>query len=144
MRTLTVTLSVVFCFAASLNTSNHAYCNVSQTGQPDARRAPAGTKQLFAVRGEVVKMGAHGKGMLALTIRPSGEFSEVTVVARENDMVGSAARSERGADLLGLITGTDDAHDSERITAAELQTGDIVSVIYDPQTDNRALEIYIH
>ena len=32
----------------------------------------------------------------------------------------------------------------ETITAAELNEGDVVSVIYDPQAQNRVLEIYVH
>ena len=103
---------------------------------------PAAAKQLAAVRGEVVKISAAAKGMLLITVRPARDYAEVTVLARENDLVGAGAGREGGADLLGLLT--DDARDDETITAAELNEGDVVSVIYDPQANNRALEIYIH
>jgi hypothetical protein len=43
---------------------------------------------------------------------------------------------------LGLLSG--DSSDDEMITAAELDEGDVISVIYDPQVQNRVLEIYIH
>ena len=35
---------------------------------------------------------------------------------------------------------SDDARDTEAITAAELNEGDVISIIYDPQLQNRALE----
>jgi hypothetical protein len=44
--------------------------------------------------------------------------------------------------LFGLLTG--DATEDETITAAELGEGDTVSVIYDPQLQNRVIEIYLH
>ena len=106
---------------------------------PPARPA---AKQLAAVRGEVVKISAAGRGLLSITVRPARDYAEVTVLARENDLVGSSVGREGGADLLGLLA--DDARDDETITAAELSEGDIVSVIYDPQARNRVLEIYIH
>jgi len=99
-------------------------------------------RQLAAVRGEVVKIARAGKGMLLITVRPSGDFSEVTVLARENDMVGSAVGRVGDGDLLGLLS--EDHREDEQITAAELNQGDIVSVIYDPQRENKALEIYMH
>ena len=99
-------------------------------------------RQLCAVRGEVVKITAPAKGSLLITVRPAKEFPEVVVLARENDLVGSAASREGGADLLGLLS--EDTHDDETITAAELNEGDVVSVIYDPQLQNRVLEIYLH
>lgn len=80
--------------------------------------------------------------MLLITVKPAKEFPEITVLARENDLVGAAVGRSGDADLLGLLS--DDTHDDETITAAELNKGDIVSVIYDPQHQNRALEIYLH
>jgi hypothetical protein len=94
------------------------------------------------VRGEVVKISAGGRGLLLITVRPARDYAEVTVLARENDLVGAGVGREGGADLLGLLT--DDARDDETISAAELNEGDLVSVIYDPQAQNRVLEIYIH
>jgi hypothetical protein len=99
-------------------------------------------RQLSAVRGEVIKMKSPGKGLLLITIRPAKEFAEVTVLARENDLVGSAVTRAGDTDLLGLLS--EDSRDDETITAAELNEGDVVSVIYDPQTQNRVIEIYIH
>ena len=100
----------------------------------------SGIRQLAAVRGEITKMTTAGKGMLLITVRPAKEFQEVSVLARENDLVGAAVGRSGDADLLGLLS--DDARDDETITAAELSEGDIVSVIYDPQLQNRVLEIY--
>ena len=111
----------------------------TQSGTPT--RGPA-AKQLAAVRGEVVRIGAGGRGLLLITVRPARDYAEVTVLARENDLVGTGVGREGGADLLGLLA--DDARDDETISAAELNEGDIVSVIYDPQAQNRVLEIYIH
>jgi DNA-directed RNA polymerase subunit H (RpoH/RPB5) len=105
------------------------------------QRAPA-TRQLAAVRGEIVKIATPNKGMLLITVRPAKEFPEITVLARENDLVGTAVGRSGEADLLGLLS--DDTHDDETITAAELNKGDIISVIYDPQLQNRVLEIYVH
>ena len=99
-------------------------------------------KQLAAVRGEITKITAPGKGMLLITIRPAKEFQEVTVLARENDLVGTAVARSGEPDLLGLLSG--DTRDDETITAAELNVGDVVSVIYDPRLQNRTLEIYFH
>jgi uncharacterized protein involved in propanediol utilization len=79
--------------------------------------------------------------MLSITVKPAKEFQEVTVLARENDLVGSAVSRSGDTDLLGLLS--DDTRDDEIITAAELNEGDVVSVIYDPQLQNRVLEIYI-
>ena len=105
-----------------------------------SRRAP-GTRQLAAVRGEITKLTSPSKAMLLITVRPAKEFQEVTVLARENDLVGAAVGRSGEADLLGLLS--DDTHDEETITAAELNEGDVVSVIYDPQLQNRVLEIYL-
>jgi DNA-directed RNA polymerase subunit H (RpoH/RPB5) len=114
--------------------------SLAQTASPPPR--PPAAKQLAAVRGEVVKISAASRGLLLITVRPARDYAEVTVLARENDLVGTGVGREGGADLLGLLT--DDSHDDETITAAELNTGDVVSVIYDPQAQNRVLEIYIH
>jgi predicted short-subunit dehydrogenase-like oxidoreductase (DUF2520 family) len=99
-------------------------------------------RQLAAVRGEVVSKKTPNKGMLLLTIRPAKDYAEVTVLARDNDLVGNVVARESGADLLGLLA--DDSRDDETITAAELNEGDVVSIIYDPAAQNRALEIYLH
>jgi hypothetical protein len=108
----------------------------------ESRQNTPGAKQLAAVRGEITKMSTAGKGMLLITVRPAKEFQEVTVLARENDLVGSAVGRTGESDLLGLLS--DDSRDDETITAAELNQGDVVSVIYDPQLQNRVLEIYLH
>ena len=89
-----------------------------------------------------MKITAPSKGSLLITVRPAKEFPEVVVLARDNDLVGNAVHREGGADLLGLLS--EDSGDDETITAAELNEGDIVSVIYDPQLQNRAVEIYVH
>ena len=99
-------------------------------------------RQLAAVRGEITKITAPSKGMLLITVRPAKEFQEVTVLARENDLAGTAVGGSGEPDLLGLLSG--DARDDETITAAELNVGDVVSIIYNPQLQNRALEIYFH
>lgn len=112
-----------------------------KTGAQQTAAAPT-TKQLFAVRGAIVSKKTLSKGELQLLIKPAKDFAEVTVVARENDLVGSASRRTNDSDLLGLPGST--ADDNGNITAAELNEGDIVSVIYDPQQQNRVLEIYIH
>lgn len=105
--------------------------------------APSGqSRQLAAVRGEIVGIKTPGKGRLSITVRPAKDFAEVTVLARENDLVGNAVGREGDSDLLGLLT--DDSRDDETITAAELKESDVVSVIYDPQAQNRVLEIYLH
>jgi DNA-directed RNA polymerase subunit H (RpoH/RPB5) len=111
-----------------------------QTASPPPR--PSAAKQLAAVRGEVVKISAASRGLLLITVRPARDYAEVTVLARENDLVGTGVGREGGTDLLGLLT--DDQHEDETITAAELNQGDVVSVIYDPQAQNRVLEIYVH
>jgi hypothetical protein len=97
---------------------------------------------LFAVRGTIVGIKTPAKGELQLTIKPPKEFPEVSVLARQNDWVGSAARRASDGGGLSLLGGS--AGDNDIITAAELNEGDIVSVIYDPQQQNRALEIYLH
>ena len=100
------------------------------------------TRQLAAVRGEIVKVSAPSRGMLLITVRPAKDFQEVTILARDNDLVGTAVGRSGEPDLLGLLSG--DARDEETITAAELNEGDVISVIYDPRLQNRALEIYFH
>jgi DNA-directed RNA polymerase subunit H (RpoH/RPB5) len=118
----------------------------SQRAEPQAsatsRQRAADVRQLSAVRGEVVKITVASKGSLLITVRPAKEFAEVIVLARENDLVGNAATREAGGDLLGLLS--EDPRDDETITAAELNEGDVVSVIYDPRLENRVLEIYLH
>jgi hypothetical protein len=106
------------------------------------RQTSSSVRQLSAVRGEVVRMKTSGKGMLLITVRPAKDFAEVTVLARENDLVGNAVGRAGESDLLGLLS--DDARDDETITAAELNEGDVVSVIYDPQSQNRVMEIHVH
>jgi hypothetical protein len=101
----------------------------------------SGARQLAAVRGEITKVSTATKGMLLITVKPAKEFAEVTVLARENDLVGTAVGRSGESDLLGLLS--DDSRDDETITAAELNEGDVVSVIYDPQLQNRVLEIYL-
>ena len=131
-------IAMVMCVSLVLLTSVlHAQADRRDMNQ----RSPA-ARQLAAVRGEVSKIAGASKGMLLITVRPAKDFSEVTVLARENDFVGAAAGRSNEPDLLGLLS--DDSRDDETITAAELNEGDIVSVIYDPQLQNRALEIYVH
>jgi hypothetical protein len=110
-------------------------------GNDEVGQRASGARQLAAVRGEITKLTTAGKGTLLITVRPAKEFQEVTVLARENDLVGAAVGRSGEADLLGLLS--DDTHDDETITAAELNEGDVVSVIYDPQLQNRVLEIYL-
>jgi len=81
--------------------------------------------------------------LVSITVRPAHEVATVTVIARENDIVGTAVGRPGGADLVGLLTG-EDQRENERITAVEIREGDLVSIIYDPAAQNRALEIYIH
>ncbi|HVF91684.1 MAG TPA: hypothetical protein VNH22_16590 [Blastocatellia bacterium] len=113
----------------------------STAAPADARQNRPQARQLLAVRGEIV-LKKKDKGLLLITVRPAREFPEVTVVARENDLVGMAENGPRGQDLLGLLA--DDPRDEEDLTAAELDEGDVVSIIYDPVLQNRALEIYLH
>ncbi|HKV42950.1 MAG TPA: hypothetical protein VJX67_27390 [Blastocatellia bacterium] len=102
-----------------------------------------GASSLLAVRGEITKVTSQEKGLVAISVKPARDFPEVTVVARENDRVGYAAGKDAGSDLLGLLSG-DDSRETGQISAAELQQGDIVSIIYNPLLQNRALEIYVH
>ncbi|HSE97404.1 MAG TPA: hypothetical protein VLD57_03975 [Blastocatellia bacterium] len=102
---------------------------------------PAG-RQLFAVRGEVISLKRQSRATLLLTVRPEKGFAEAIILARENDLVGAAVKRPGKIDLLGLLGGDDAQEDT--ITAAELNEGDVVSVIYDPGAENRALEIYVH
>ncbi|HKP86478.1 MAG TPA: hypothetical protein VJZ26_10295 [Blastocatellia bacterium] len=133
MRIFSVLLS--FSLALSLSPS-------LASGRASVRQGPGSARQLAAVRGEVIRLKPSGKGLLLITVRPAKDFAEVTVLARENDLVGSAIGRAGDSDLLGLLT--DEARDEETITAAELNEGDVVSVIYDPQSQNRVLEIYVH
>ena len=142
-------------FSILLMLSFHPVSRVGVTGKSEGRQAPAGqtaaqtnqtampSKQLFAVRGEVTKIENQSKGTVSITVRPARETATVTVIARDNDIVGIAVARQKGADLLGLLAG-DDQRENERITAAELREGDVVSVIYDPLSQNRVLEIYMH
>jgi hypothetical protein len=109
--------------------------------QPNQTASPS--RQLFAVRGEVTKLEPKSKGLVAITVRPAHDSATVTVIARENDIVGAAAGRQKGADFVGLLAG-DEQRDNERITAAEIREGDLISVIYDPAAQNKALEIYMH
>jgi len=110
--------------------------------QQPATKSAAATKQLYAVRGQVVSIKSQSKGLLLITIKPLKESAEVSVVARENDPVGRGVGATGDSSLFGLLTG--EPTEEETITAAELGEGDVVSVIYDPQTENRAVEIYLH
>lgn len=134
MQTITMVWSMSLLLALAPSPQRDAPRNITQPA--------AAAKQLAAVRGEIIKMTSASKGMLLITVRPAKEFQEVTVLARENDLVGAAAGRSGEPDLLGLLS--DDTSDDETITAAELNEGDVVSVIYDPQLQNRALEIYLH
>jgi|SRR5438128_7339712 len=136
--------TIVIAFILSLAPLSPAQRDAPVTaGRSEFGQLAPGPRQLFAVRGEITKIGAAAtKGMLLITVRPAKEFPEVTVLARENDLVGVAVGRSSEADLLGLLSG--DTRDDETITAAELNQGDIVSVIYDSKTQNRALEIYLH
>src|SRR5688500_7249580 len=73
--------------------------------QPGAQqtRAAHPTRQLFAVRGLLVSKKALSKGELQLLIKPAKDFAEVTVLARENDLVGSASRRANDSDVLDLL-----------------------------------------
>lgn len=142
-QTVVVAFSVLMCLAGPIAYKRaHGSSRTGQTAQTKSESPAA--KQLLAVRGEVTKIAPRTKGLIAITVHPARDYSEVTVIARENDIVALASSSSRGSDLLGLITGSEESRDSERITAAELQKGDIVSVIYNPESENRALEIYVH
>jgi hypothetical protein len=114
----------------------------AQPGRSVQSRSQSDTRQLAAVRGEVVRIARAARGTLLITVRPPRGFSEVTVLARENDLVGSAVSRLSDSGLLGLLS--DDDPDEEAITAAELNEGDVVSVIFDPAIQNKAIEIYIH
>jgi DNA-directed RNA polymerase subunit H (RpoH/RPB5) len=114
----------------------------SAFGRTAVQQTTPVVRQLSAVRGEIVRMKTSGKGMLLITVKPAKDFAEITVLARENDLVGNAVGRAGESDLLGLLS--DDARDEETITAAELSEGDVVSVIYDPQSQNRVMEIYVH
>ena len=137
MQTLAVVLNLILTATALLSSQRVA----PEAGSTIQQRS-ASPRQLSAVRGEVVKITVPAKGSLLITVRPAKEFPEVIVLARDNDLVGSAVGREVGADLLGLLS--EDPRDDETITAAELNEGDVVSVIYDPLLQNRVLEIYLH
>ena len=113
----------------------------SSGGSETEPQSAQAARQLLAVRGTIMSIKTPVKGEFQLTVKPAKEFAEVIVLARQNDLVGSATRRANDAGIGGLFGGTGD---NETITAAELSEGDIVSVIYDPQLQNRALEIYLH
>jgi hypothetical protein len=139
MRSSTTTL--ILSLIIALATAPPSATDQQIAGAPFGQNQSS-ARQLMAVRGEIVKIKNQGKGMLLITIRPAKEFAEVSVLARENDFVGLAVGRSGDADLFGLLAG--DEREDEMITAAELSEGDVVSVIYDSQPQNRALEIYIH
>jgi hypothetical protein len=130
-------LTILFALLVFLTPSNRHIVQSSRSGSQNSA-----ARQLLAVRGEVTKVASQTGGSLLITIRPAKEFGEVTVAARENDLVGQAIGRSGDNDLIGLLAG--DNREDETITAAELEEGDVVSVIYDPQQQNKALEIYIH
>jgi hypothetical protein len=130
-----------FVWLLSLSLSLAHFSTVALPGPAPARQPHPQAKQLHAVRGEIVRK-KKDKGAVLITVRPAREYAEVTVVARENDLVGVAEDGPRGQDLFGLLAG--DPRDEEELTAAELDEGDVVSIIYDPLLQNRALEIYLH
>jgi hypothetical protein len=138
MQTLTMFISLSLMPILLLQPAQPNLYTGSQSGAHTGQSA----KQLLAVRGTIANVKTPAKGELQLTIKPAKDFAEVIVLARENDLVGSAARRARDNGGLGLFGGS--ANDNEILTAAELDEGDIISVIYDPQLQNRALEIYIH
>ena len=140
MQTITMVWSVSLVLALALSLQQDA-SRQSATKSEFIQRT-SGVRQLAAVRGEIIKMTGASKGTLLISVRPAKEFPEVTVLARENDLVGAAVGRAGEPDLLGLLS--DDTHDDETITAAELNQGDVVSIIYDPQLQNRVLEIYLH
>jgi hypothetical protein len=138
MQTFMILISLLLMpiFSLHLTQSN------AHTGTRSGAQAEQTARQLFAVRGTIAGIKRLTKGELQLTVKPLKDFAEVTILVRENDLVGSAARRASDNAGGGLFGGS--ANDNETITAAELSEGDIVSVIYDPHLQNRALEIYIH
>ncbi len=123
---------------AGVSTTQSAPVSVTQNSSATVQTG----KQLLAVRGEVVKKAPYSKGWLRITIKPLKDPTEINVVARETDLVGSAVNRSGDKELLNLLS--ESSGEGETLTAAELDEGDFVSVIYDPQQQNRALEIYIH
>ncbi|HXG91283.1 MAG TPA: hypothetical protein VNN73_02810 [Blastocatellia bacterium] len=134
--------AIIFVLSLALGLSARDATSDRKPASAATQQSSTALKQLLAVRGEVIRVKQESKGTLLITVRPAKGFAEVTVLARENDLVGNAAGQTGDVDLFGLLT--DDSRDDETITAAELNEGDIVSVIYDPQLQNRALEIYRH
>jgi len=137
---ISLLLPIILQIAGTVGSMGQQPSSQGKTPPPPASRSQA-SRQLLAVRGEVTRVKPATKGFLLITIRPAKDFPEVTVLARENDLVGSAVGRANDSDLLGLLIESD--HDDETITAAELNEGDIVSVIYDPQLQNKVLEIYL-
>jgi hypothetical protein len=123
---------------AGVSTNQSAPVSVTQNSSATVQTG----KQLLAVRGEVVKKAPYSKGWLRITIKPLKDPTEINVVARETDLIGSAVNRSGDKELLNLLS--ESSGEGETLTAAELDEGDFMSVIYDPQQQNRALEIYIH
>lgn len=130
------------CFAILITFSLLLFPIGKQPAAGVRTRPTSEAKQLFAVRGEIVAIKKQAGRMLAITIRPSKGFAETVLIAHENDLVGSSVKRSDDVDLLGLLGG--ESRGYETITAAELNDGDVVSVIFDPQLQNRSLEIYLH
>ena len=140
MQSFTIVWSLSL-FLVAVSSLNRATAAPSTNREQTQRTAGTG-RHLAAVRGEISRITSQGKGMWLITVKPAKEFQEVTVLARENDLVGIGVGRAGEPDLLGLLS--DDPPEDETITAAELKEGDVVSVIYDPQLQNRVLEIYLH
>jgi hypothetical protein len=137
MQMIAPLASLLLAFALLLQTPS----SNPPTRSLNTQASAATGKQLYAVRGEITARKPLAKGWLQLTIKAK-DAAEVTISALENDLVGNAVSRSSDTDLAGLLSGSERA--AENITAAELEEGDVVSVIYDPQQQNRALEIYLH
>lgn len=132
----TYVLAILLIFWPAQTSAVFGQASTSQSkNQPDV-------KPLFAVRGEVVKKTVAMKGWLQITVRPLKETSTIVIFARDNDLVGSGVHRSGDTNFLGLLS--EDEDESGPLTAAELDEGDFVSIIYDPQQQNRAIEIYLH
>ncbi|HLG18159.1 MAG TPA: hypothetical protein VJH03_27205 [Blastocatellia bacterium] len=138
--TMALGLTALLSFPMTIPPAAARHKNAGQAAKPQA--AEPGARQLLAVRGEIIRIKGQSKGTVLITVRPGSDFAEVTVLARENDLVGAAVGRDSESDLFGLLTG--DAREDETITAAELNEGDVVSIIYDPRLQNRVVEMYLH
>lgn len=136
---MSLAIALIPCFHPGQ--SGAATTKASSANQPSPPSTQT-VRQLLAVRGEIIKKEAYSKGWLRIVIKPLKDAVEVAVVARETDLVGSAVNRSGDKELLNLLS--ENSRENETLTAAELDEGDFVSVIYDPQQQNRALEIYIH